>query len=75
MKTIFSLGILILLALPAVGEEFVDDFQTELNHATLGRDKNMVMLTFADGELSVRNFRMNSFDTSAVKTASPEPVK
>ena len=53
----------------------IGGFQTELNHAALGRDKNMVMLTFAHGELSVRNFRMNSAGTSAVKTAFPELVK
>ncbi len=53
----------------------IDDFQSKISHAALERGKNMVMLTFAHGELSVRNFRMNSSGKSAVKTASPEPVK
>jgi hypothetical protein len=47
----------------------IGDFQTELSHAALARDKNMVMLTFAHGELSVRNFRMTSSAKSAVKPA------
>ena len=38
----------------------IGDFETEITHAALGRDKNMVMLTFAHGELSVRRFRMTS---------------
>ncbi len=38
----------------------IGDFETEITHAALGRDKNMVMLTFAHGELSVRKFRMTS---------------
>lgn len=71
--------------LPAVNEKWVPvqltvkgnramltigDFQTEISHTALERDKNMVMLTFAHGELSVRNFRMNSSGTPAVKPAS-----
>lgn len=36
----------------------IGEFQTELTHAALARDKNMVMITFAHGELAVRNFRM-----------------
>ena len=46
----------------------IGDFQTEIPHAALARDKNMVMLTFAHGQLAVRNFRMsfrNSSDTAA----------
>lgn len=38
----------------------IGKFQTQIDHAALGRDKNMVMLTFAHGELSVRDFRMVS---------------
>ena len=45
------------------------EFQTEISHPALDRDKNMVMLTFAHGELSVRNFRMTSSAKSAVKPA------
>ena len=47
----------------------IGDFSTQINHAALARDKNMVMLTFAHGELSVRNFRMHSPGKSAVKPA------
>lgn len=46
----------------------IGDFQTEVNHTALARDKNMVMLTFAHGKLSVRNFRMNSSNTSAASS-------
>ena len=49
----------------------IGDFQTEINHAALARDKNMVMLTFAHGELSVRNFRMSS---SAKFSGKPAPT-
>ena len=38
----------------------IGDFQTEINHAALARDKNRVMLTFAHGDLAVRHFRMSS---------------
>ena len=34
-------------------------FETEIDHPALARDKNMVMLTFAHGQLSVRNFSMS----------------
>ena len=68
--------------LPAVNEKWVPvkldvkgrqailtigDFQTEINHAALARDKNMVMLTFAHGELAVRNFRMSSSVSAVAK--------
>lgn len=36
----------------------IGDFKTSIQHASLVRDKNMVMLTFAHGELAVRGFRM-----------------
>jgi hypothetical protein len=45
----------------------IGDFQTEIEHAALGRDRNMVMLTFAHGELSVRKFRMTSPGKSGAK--------
>ena len=76
--------------LPAVNEKWVPvqltvkgnramltigDFQTEINHTALEREKNMVMLTFAHGELSVRNFRMNSSGTSAEKPAPTIPTR
>ena len=69
--------------LPAVNEQWVrvrlkvegkhatlsiGEFQTEINHAAIARDKNMVMLTFAHGELSVRNFRMTSSHKAVSKT-------
>ncbi len=41
----------------------IGDFQTKIEHAALARSKNMVMLTFAHGELSVRNFRMTFVDS------------
>jgi len=50
----------------------IGDFQTEINHAALARDKNMVMLTFAHGEVTVRNFRMFS---SVSSVATPGPVR
>ena len=37
----------------------IGDFQTEIDHAALAREKSMVMLTFAHGKLSVRDFRMS----------------
>lgn len=36
----------------------IGDFATKIRHDALARDKNMVMITFAHGELAVRNFRM-----------------
>ena len=50
----------------------IGDFQTEINHAALVRDKNMVMLTFAHGDLSVRDFRMSS---SLDAVAKPKPTR
>jgi hypothetical protein len=49
----------------------IGDFQTEINHAARARDKNMVMLTFAHGDLSVRNVRISSSVNSVEK---PAPV-
>ena len=40
------------------GELTIGDFHATIAHAALARDKNMAMLTFAHGELAVRNFRM-----------------
>ena len=53
----------------------IGDFQSEISHAALERGKNMVMLTFAHGELSVRNFRMNSSGKSAVEPAPTSPTR
>ncbi len=50
----------------------IGDFQTDLKHAALGRDKNMVMLTFAHGEIAVRDFRMTSSANSVAKPASAD---
>lgn len=47
----------------------IGEFQTEINHAALTRDKTMVMLTFAHGEVSVRNFRMSSAVSDVTKPA------
>ncbi len=49
----------------------IGNFRTEIDHAALARDKNMVMLTFAHGELSVRKFRMT---TSVKLPAKPAPA-
>lgn len=49
----------------------IGDFQTEIDHAALARAKNMVMLTFAHGELSVRNLRIQ---TSVNAVAKPTPL-
>ena len=53
----------------------IGDFQSEISHAALERGKNMVMLTFAHGELSVRNFRVNSSGKSAVEPAPTNPAR
>ena len=53
----------------------IDDFQSKISHAALERGKNMVMLTFAHGELSVRNFRMSSSGKSAVEPAPTNPTR
>ena len=47
----------------------IGEFQTEIDHAALTRDKNMVLLTFAHGELSVRNYRTTSSVDNAAKPA------
>lgn len=53
----------------------IGDFHTKIDHPALARDKNMVMLTFAHGKLSVRNFRMSSTGDSAEKVGSPRGKK
>ncbi len=45
------------------GELSIGDFKTTIQHPALARDKNLVMLTFAHGELAVRDFRMTSSRT------------
>ena len=47
----------------------IGNFQTEITHAALSRDKNMVMLTFAHGELAVRNFRMKTLKSAVTAEA------
>lgn len=37
----------------------IGDFKTEIEHAALARDKNMVTVSFAFGEFAARNFRMS----------------
>lgn len=36
----------------------IGEFKTELKHVALARDKSNITLTFAHGELSIRNYRM-----------------
>lgn len=48
----------------------IGNFQTQINHAALARDKNMVMLTFAHGDLSVRKFRITSSVNAVAKPAA-----
>ncbi|MFP6765113.1 MAG: hypothetical protein VB858_15905 [Planctomycetaceae bacterium] len=38
----------------------IGDYQTKIDHAALGRDRNQVLLTFAYGQLEVRNFRLTT---------------
>ncbi|MDA7527577.1 hypothetical protein OAF42_02355 [Planctomicrobium sp.] len=45
----------------------IGDFSTEIVHAAVARDKNMVMLTFAYGTLNVRNVLITSGDISGSK--------
>ena len=47
----------------------IGDFETKIIHDALARNKNMVMLTFAHGDLSVRKFRMSSSVGSVAKPA------
>lgn len=42
------------------GELTIGGFKTTIDHQCLSRDKTMAMLTFAHGELSVRNFKLTS---------------
>jgi hypothetical protein len=44
----------------------IGDFKTDIKHLAINRDKNMVMLTFAHGELAVRNFKMVSSKRPAI---------
>lgn len=38
----------------------INDFETKVEHPALLRDKSMVMITFAHGELTVRDFRLQT---------------
>ena len=49
----------------------IGDFQAEIRHVALARDKNMVMLTFAHGEIAVRNFRFSPDSGSISKSVPP----
>ena len=46
----------------------IGEFQTEIRHAALAREKNMIMLTFAHGEIEVRKF---SFLPASVSKSVP----
>jgi hypothetical protein len=35
----------------------IADFTTTIEHAALARDKNMIMLSFADGDIALKNFK------------------
>lgn len=50
----------------------IGDFQAEISHAALARDKSMVMLTFAHGEIAVRNFSFSPASGSASTPLTPE---
>jgi hypothetical protein len=42
------------------GELSIGDFKTKIDHAALGRAKNLVMISFAQGSLAVRGFKMST---------------
>ncbi len=44
------------------GNLTIGDFQTQIQHAALAREKTSVTLTFAHGKLAVRNFRISPRD-------------
>lgn len=46
----------------------IGEFQAEIRHAALSREKNMIMLTFAHGEIAVRKF---SFSPVSVSNSVP----
>lgn len=50
----------------------IGEFQAEISHAALARDKNTVMLTFAHGAIAVRNFRFSPASNSVSKSVKPE---
>jgi len=41
------------------GELTIGDFETAVEHSSLAREKNLVMLTFAHGKIAVRDFRFS----------------
>lgn len=49
----------------------IGDFQAEISHAALARDKSMVMLTFAHGEIAVRNFSFSPASDSVSRPVTP----
>jgi predicted esterase len=59
------------------GELTIGDFKTKIEHSSLAREKNMVMLTFAHGELAVRDFRFSTIagmDANESTLAMSAPV-
>ncbi|MFK7765737.1 MAG: alpha/beta fold hydrolase [Mariniblastus sp.] len=52
----------------------IGDYQTKLVHPSLARDKNLTMLSFAQGSMSVRNFKFRNLSANfetAVKDIQP----
>lgn len=49
----------------------IGDFQTAISHAALAREKNMVMLTFAHGEIAVRDFTFSPASGPISKSITP----
>lgn len=42
------------------GELSIGDFKTTLDHAALARDKNSITLSFASGDIAIRNVKVNT---------------
>ena len=49
----------------------IGDFRAEISHAALAREKNTVMLTFAHGEIAVRNFSFSPASDSVSRPVTP----
>lgn len=49
----------------------IGDFRAEISHAALAREKNTVMLTFAHGEIAVRNFSFSPASDSVPRPVTP----
>ncbi len=50
----------------------IGDFQAAISHVALAREKNMIMLTFAHGEIAVRDFSFSPASGSVSKAGTPE---